>query len=351
MNALCDIHGLRLRMTGLTDAAVPDINTRLHWFEVPEDGGPADLEVAVGPFEPDLAGCLALDRRYWARPGYLYVEEGDKGLSWRAEIDGLERGAGEPLRIRFAHGPWNRRRIPWLLFPDVILHLYILWPILECELAARGLYLVHAGAVERDGRALLVAGRGGVNKTAAVAELVRRGWRPMSDDFVLLGRGPAGETRVHAFPTSPRWFEFQLRHMEREDLSLVDKLRLLRVLYRRRDVGVEFVREARLEQVAVVHTVEGRTHPEATPLAPDAAAESLELNCRMERTSYVGLKFIIGRFLEAYPYVVPESTYGREWEALGPALVALLRGASCRRIDTGVRYDRRLVDLLEPADR
>lgn len=347
MNAFYDLAGLRLRVTGLADAAVPDINTRLHWFEVADDGRPADLEVAIGEFAPNLEGCLATDRRYWARPGYLYVQEGDKGLSWRAEIDGLERGAGEPLRVRFAHGPRNRRRIPWRLFPDVIVHIYILWPILECELAARGLYMVHAGAVERDGRALLVAGRGGVNKTAAVAELVRRGWRPMSDDFVLLARGPDGAARVLAMPTSPRWFEFQLRNMEREDLSLVDKLRLLRVLYRRREVGLELVREARLGPIAIVHTVEGQERPEVSVLGPDAAAEMLELNCRMERTTYVGLKYIIGRFLEAYRYVVPESSYGTAWDALGPALRGLIQGAPCHRIVTGLGYDRRLADALE----
>jgi len=347
MNALYDIAGLRLRMTGLTDAAVPDINTRLHGFEVPDDGRPADLEVAIGDFTPNLEGCLATDRRYWARPGYLYVEEGDKGLSWRAEIDGLERAPGTSLRIRFAHGPRNRHRIPWRLFPDVILHIYILWPILECELAARDLYLVHAGAVERDGRALLVAGRGGVNKTAAVAELVRRGWHPMSDDFVLLGRNTAGRTRVLAFPTSPRWFEFQLRHMEREDLSLVDKLRLLRVLYRRREVSLELVREAALGPIAVVHTVEGQDRPESSALDADAAAEMLALNCRMERTTYVGLKYIIGRFLESYRYVVPASTYGAAWDALEPTLRQRIAGAPCCRVTTGLAYDRRLVDVLE----
>lgn len=349
MNALLDLHGLRMRMTGLADAAVPDLNTRLHWFDVPDDGRPADLEVAIGEFTPDLAGCLATDRRYWARPGYLYVEEGDKGLSWRAEIDGLERRPGEPLRIRFAHGPWNRRRIPWRLFPDMIMHLYILWPILECELAARGLYMVHAGAVERDGRALLVAGRGGVNKTATVAELVRRGWRPMSDDFVLLARGPDGGTRVLALPTSPRWFEFQLRHMEREDLSLVDKLRLLRVLYRRREVGLELVREARLSRIALVYTVEGQDRPETSVLESGAAAEKLELNCRMERTTYVGLKYVIGRFLEGYRYVVPDSSYGAAWDALGPALRGLVEGVPCRRIAAGLDYDPRLADTVESA--
>jgi hypothetical protein len=347
MNALYDICGLRIRATGLADAAIPDINTKLHWFETPDDGRPADVELAIGDFQPDRAGCLALDRRYWARPGRLYLEESDKGLSWRAEITGLDRDPGETLRIRFAHGPKNHRRIPWRLFPDLIAHLYVLWPVLECELAARGLYLVHAGGVEREGRALVIAGRGGVNKTAMVADLVRRGWRPMGDDFVLLQRTPAGTTRVRALPTSPRWFEFQLRHMRDEDLSLIDKLRLLRFLYHKRGVGVEFSREADLGRLVLVDQVEGCTSPAAAPVAHVTAAEMLHLNCRMERTSYVGYGTIIGRFLEAYSYVVPESAYGREWDGLSDALAGLVTGVPARRIVTPARYDPGVTDLVE----
>ncbi len=349
MNALYDIHGLSVRMTGLACARVPDINTKLHWFEVPDDGRPADIEVTLGDFQPDLAECLTLDRRYWARPGYLYLEEGDKGLSWRADIDGLDRPAGRPLRIRFAHGPWNRRRMPWRLFPDLILHLYVLWPILECELAARGLYLVHAGAVERDGRALLLAGRGGVNKTAVVAELARRGWQPMSDDFVLLTAAPDGNgTRVLAFPTSPRWFEFQLKHMEDERLSFWDKLRLLRFLHRKRDVGVRFSREAALEKVIVLLARPGDNVPVTLePIDRDEAAERVTLNCRMERTSYVGHGYVIGRFLEAYQYVVPESSFGEAWANLGHTLATLVAGARTYRAEAGLTHDRRLADAME----
>ncbi len=347
MSLLYDIYGLTLRIEGLAHAAVPDINAKLHWFTVPDDGRRADIEVTLGDFEPRLEECLTLDRRYWARPGLIYVEESDKKLSWRAEVDGLDRAAGEPLRIRFAHGPSNRRRLPWRLFPDLVMHLYVLWPILECELAARGLYLVHAGAVEREGRALIIPGRGGVNKTAVVAELCRRGWQAMGDDFVLLQKRPKGGTLALALPTSPRWFEFQLRHMEAEDLSLADKLRLLRYLYHKCEVGLEFSREARLETVAVLQAIEGCEEPVAKTLTLDAAAESIELNCRMERTSYVGHGYIVGRFLEAYRYIVPQSTYGRQWDGLGNALKELLLTARAARVETPRHYDRRLVDVIE----
>ncbi|MFO8013071.1 MAG: hypothetical protein R6X20_07170 [Phycisphaerae bacterium] len=348
MSTLYDIHGLTVRVDGLCRAAVPDINAKLHWFEIADDGRGADIEVRIGPFEPDRKGCLALDRRYWARPGYLYAEESDKGLSWRMDVEGLDRPAGRPLRIRFAHGKANRRRLPWRLFPDLVMHLYVLWPVLECESAARGLWLVHAGAVERDGRAVLIAGRGGVNKTALVAELCRRDWRPLSDDFVLLQHRPAQGTMVLPMPTSPRWFQFQLRHKEDEVLSLRDKLRLLRYLYHRRDVSVAFAAEASLDRVVLLQAMEGQEAPEAGPLPPAPAAEAVELNCRMERTAYLGHGFRIGRFLEAYRYVVPASAYGRQWDAgLRPFLTEALAGTRAFRVKTPRGYDARLGTVVE----
>ncbi len=344
MTALYDLAGLRMRVTGLADAAVPDINTKLHAFGVPEDLRPADLEVAIGPFEPEREGCLALDRRYWARPGYLYLEEGDKGMAWRAELAALERAAGEPLRLRYhlARGPRGLFR----LFPDLVMHLYVLWPVLECELAARGLWLVHAGAVERDGRARLIAGRGGVNKTAIVAALVRRGWRPMGDDFALLASDGRGGARVRAFPTSPRWLAFHVERKADERYLLIDKLRLLRFLYRRRDVPLTLATEARLEAVALVDVEAGRTAPERTDAGP-AAARRLALNCRMERTSYVGHGTVLGRFLEAYRYVVPATDYGRAWDGLEGALETLTAGARWAHVAAGEAYDPRVADLIE----
>ncbi len=349
MNAFLDIFGLRLRLTGLTPARVPDLNNKLHWFATADPGGAADIELVIGPFQPDLEQCFSLDRLYWARPGYLFLQDSDKGLSWQADIDGLERPPGAPLVIRFAHGPTNFHKLPWRLFPDLIAMVYVLWPILEGQLAARGLYLVHAGAAERDGRAVVIAGRGGVNKTAVVAELVRRGWQPMSDDFVLLRAAADGRgTEVLALPTSPRWFQFQLRHMEDENLSLVDRLRLLRYLYRQDQVDLTFSRQARLAKLIVLQASPGpRREPHAEPLQSAAAAECVTLNCRMERTSYVGHGTMIGRFLEAYRYIVPQSAYGWQWDNLGPILAELLKDSPAWQVKSGLRYTRTLVDLIE----
>lgn len=51
---------------------------------------------------------------------------------------------------------------------------------------ADGRRVLHAGAVARDGRAVLVVGRSGWGKTTQTLALVQRGWRLLSDDFAVV---------------------------------------------------------------------------------------------------------------------------------------------------------------------
>lgn len=68
---------------------------------------------------------------------------------------------------------------------------------LQMALGQRRYLLLHASAVERDGRALVMTGLSGAGKSTLAALLMTRGWRLMGDEFALLDP----ETGlVHAFP-------------------------------------------------------------------------------------------------------------------------------------------------------
>ena len=62
--------------------------------------------------------------------------------------------------------------------------------------AGRGVMPVHAAAVARDGRALLLIGAGGRGKTTTAMSLALRGWRLIADDLCFLAPSPTG-TVVH----------------------------------------------------------------------------------------------------------------------------------------------------------
>ncbi len=68
---------------------------------------------------------------------------------------------------------------------------------LQMALGQRRWLLLHASAVERDGRALLMTGVSGSGKSTLAALLMGRGWRLMGDEFALVD--PATGL-VHGFP-------------------------------------------------------------------------------------------------------------------------------------------------------
>ena len=68
---------------------------------------------------------------------------------------------------------------------------------LQMALGQKRYLLLHAGSVEREGRALILTGHSGAGKSTLSALLGERGWRFMGDEFALLDP----ETGLlHAFP-------------------------------------------------------------------------------------------------------------------------------------------------------
>jgi HprK-related kinase A len=131
------------------------------------------------------------------------------GSDWAAPVAQLRRlyaGYPEPegacdFTVRLeAEKPWRR----WLRPSVAIRGDYVLpdaapLPLAQGLLAAemgmnlqmalgqRRYLLLHAGAVERDGRALLLTGESGAGKSTLSALLGERGWRFLGDEFALVG--------------------------------------------------------------------------------------------------------------------------------------------------------------------
>ena len=142
------------------------------------------------------------------------------GSDWRAPVAALERlYAGYPaphdnipdFTVRlFARRPWRRFLRPSVsIGGDFVLPDAAPLPLAQGLLAAemgmnlqmalgqRRWLLLHASAVEREGRALLMTGMSGAGKSTLAALLSGRGWRLMGDEFALIDP----ETGlVHAFP-------------------------------------------------------------------------------------------------------------------------------------------------------
>jgi len=142
------------------------------------------------------------------------------GSDWRAPIDQLrslyrdypapQDGVADYTVRLFARRPWRRWLRPSVeIGGDYMLPEAAPLPLrhgllaaemamnLQMALGARRHLLLHASAVERDGRAVLMTGVSGAGKSTLATLLAVRGWRFMGDEFALLD--PATGL-LHAFP-------------------------------------------------------------------------------------------------------------------------------------------------------
>jgi HprK-related kinase A len=84
---------------------------------------------------------------------------------------------------------------------------------LQMALGQRRFLLLHASAVERDGKALLMTGESGAGKSTLAALLMTRGWRLMGDEFALLDPATG---MIHGFPRLISLKNAAIGVMERE---------------------------------------------------------------------------------------------------------------------------------------
>ncbi|OYY89497.1 MAG: HprK-related kinase A [Sphingomonas sp. 28-66-16] len=142
------------------------------------------------------------------------------GSDWRAPIDSLRAlyadypsphdGIADFTVRLFAARPWRRWLRPAVMIGgDYMLPEAAPLPLAQGLLAAemamnlqmalgqRRYLLLHASAVERDGRALIMTGESGAGKSTLAALLSRRGWRLMGDEFALVDPVTG---LLHAFP-------------------------------------------------------------------------------------------------------------------------------------------------------
>jgi HprK-related kinase A len=141
------------------------------------------------------------------------------GSDWAGPLDSLrglyagypEPGAVADFTVRLeAARPWRRWLRPSIAIGgDFVLPeaapLSLSLGLLAAEMAMnlqmalgeRRFLLLHASAVERDGRALLMTGASGAGKSTLAALLGERGWRFLGDEFALLGLDSGA---LHPFP-------------------------------------------------------------------------------------------------------------------------------------------------------
>ena len=153
------------------------------------------LGVRVGIRADDGSAVELIDRSYGG-----FRRSGSRASRWLSlRADGaagwLVTGGDAAPALFPAHGPATME----------LLHRLVVGVM--AGLRDRGLYAVHAGAVARAGRALIVAGPGGTGKTTMTLALAARGFEILSDELAVLdpvaGAILPYRRNVHVRPGTP----------------------------------------------------------------------------------------------------------------------------------------------------
>jgi len=103
---------------------------------------------------------------------------------------------------RWGHQAIILDREVWPLYDPWLLEGYTYESVLHAIVASvRSHFLIHAGVVAHGGQGIVLAADSAHGKTTLVLELVRRGFKFLSDEMAALGRA---DRRVHPFPRSLR---------------------------------------------------------------------------------------------------------------------------------------------------
>jgi hypothetical protein len=333
-----NIHGrLGIKISPLSWHLIRDLNCQYSYFAIQEDLDP-DIFVEIGNFVPDISNCFSLDHKYFIKKDFIFLEDQDKKLRWKLQIEGLETNK---VKVKFFTTKTVYIKFPWMFFPDLILHLYALQPLLEVMLFRKGLPVVHTAAVHRNGKAYLMAGRGGAHKTNFVLELMRRGYDYISDDMVILhGK------EVLSFPHSISLFDFIRRYLGREEMNLWEKMRLFWFLRRPPRLGFNVINHSKLGGLTFLIPTNKPNIQVLKDIDLRGLLRMLLFNQMMERTSYVSHKTIIGKFFDAYRFIFPESKFfpdREEWEDL---LMMSFEGIPFRVLEVPIEWQSHFTDKL-----
>jgi hypothetical protein len=302
------------RLKGSSPFAIPDFERPLSFFDRTETGSfSINLDVNLSPKKKwsvsEWDWDSQWDHQYFHRPGEMRFSDSSKGFRWDARLL-TNPSTSSPLKLECRTPFYHRFRYPWGLFPGLIPHLYLIHPLLEWMIWQQGGLLLHAAAVEKNGRCVLIAGRGGVHKSSFVLALMQRGWRVYGDDLILLADG-----QVHPFPTFAGQLDFLYRKRDHEWMGTWDHISLAAHLLMpgavdRARKSLPIPNPKPITSINLIWTGTSRNFPsmpeEKKTLGQgwnqEDLARSLTANHRLESLTYVGFRHDKEAFLKAWTY-------------------------------------------------
>lgn len=309
---------------------------KFSFFQVDNVNDP-DIVLRIGRFKPLNHGCQLVEQKYHVKENYLYCKDSDGLSRWEVEINGFEEGRTE---INFNGGRIDPMYIllPNLWAQDVVK------PMLEYKLAQKSHSFIHGGAVSKDSKVYIFAGRSGATKTSLIMDLVRKGnFDYLADERLILGKG-----KVLCFPMSLFVFDYTLNHCSTEYLGLTDYIRLFgRVIGTRHRFDIPIRKTARPRALFIIEK-KGISSANITELVLDHGIAKLVANNKLDLSipipAAVSSHFL--SYMIAYSFVFPRSNFADYWDSLTNQLEAILKNIPIYLLTIPIQYDKGVFEAV-----
>lgn len=346
---------LKSQINGINKKKVKliDLNLPFSYFETQEEISEPDIILNIGKFTPHNKDCYVVDHRYFVKNNYLYCKDVGSTAKWEFEIFGFENGKTIINYYGKIRGPEG------ILFPYLLPQDILLRQLIEYKLNKKGYFLAHAAAVSKDGKAVLLIGRGSSFKTSITMDFVRKaGFSFLGDERVIINK----ERKVLSFPLHLKTFEYKAENLSTENFKGPFKklryLKFLRYLYKNSDYKsstIPIIDSSTINAVFFINRMMSTKGVQINEIDTKMMMQKLLINNKIEAIkSHNFMIFDYGhhfyKYLLAYEFVFPISKITAFWNNAEKKLRGFLEKIPIYEVEIPEKYNlsiyNRILEML-----
>lgn len=341
-----NIHNfIRMKWSNPLWSIVPGFACKYNYFEIPQGEYDtldelSDITTLVihsrKPPASLLKTIVPSAERFGVGDDIMEIRHQHGKMRWTSWVAGLDTDNPE---IWYDFPIMNRLQWPWMMFPDHIICFHVIQPIIEYKLAQKNIAFVHAGAVAKNNKAVLLAGRGGVKKTSYMMQLIKNGWEYLADDLVILF-----EKNLYSYPLCDTFFDYYVTHHSDEKVNIKSMIGALRHVRKDRPISFPVAKASPVIAVnLLIAWSEDQNRLEAEKTVDDDILDKIQSSDRLERLNFVDFEEAMGRFMLQLNQVYGSDDWNKYWIHHRELLETNLSDLPCREILTCQNIDTNLL--------
>lgn len=290
---------------------VPGFSIKYHYFLIPPEELPDGIDkIIVRSTPPPLSQVKTIkyaSERFGVGDGIIEIEHQHGRMRWKTWISGIDT---KEVYVYYSFPLINRWQYPWIFFPDLLICMHTIQPLLEYKLIDKNTIILHSAALSRDGIGVLLAGRGGVKKTTYMMQMLKDGWNYLADDMVIIKNG-----KMLAFPLWDTFFDYFYLKENDEKLHIEAMFRALMHVRKNNNISFPVQRESSINKLnLLLGWNKEETQVVEEGFVNDSIIKKVLSENRLERLNLIDAEEVIGRFMLQFNQVLGNNCWNDFWE-------------------------------------